>query len=404
MFGILFLMTGEGGTALSKLHGAISELQFCDSDVDPKQLRAAIDALEGIFSAVVKRAQERGDHLVNGNISAATWISQVCGMSVPSAKDRLCVGEQLESLPMVAEALSKGEISYQAASVICHQREKLGEKSELLDEEQWLGFARKHTIKDLSWIGDHMRYAVDPEGFERETEENYEKRFLHISEMKSKLHLSGVLDREGGAALKTAIDALSKRLGSDDTRTPKQRRVDALTEIVYKAMNEGRLPKRNGVRPHITLTTTLEGLKGELGAAASELQPGMPISSKTVQRFACDGTLSRVLKADSLPIDVGRATRAISPAQHRALKAHYRGCCGPGCDRPINWTSPHHIEFWSRGGPSDLAKLLPLCYYHHRLVHEGGWQVIKAGDGVRFIPPDRVMATRARGPGVSWAA
>jgi len=23
---------------------------------------------------------------------------------------------------------------------------------------------------------------------------------------------------------------------------------------------------------------------------------------------------------------------------------------GPGCDRPINWTSPHHIEFWSRGG------------------------------------------------------
>ena len=50
-------MTGEGGTALSKLQGAISELQFCDSDVDPKQLRAAIDALEGIFSAVVKRAQ-----------------------------------------------------------------------------------------------------------------------------------------------------------------------------------------------------------------------------------------------------------------------------------------------------------------------------------------------------------
>ncbi len=397
-------MLGRGGVALSKLDAAIGELQSCDSDIDPKQLRAVIDVLEGIFSAVVKRAQERGDHLVNGNISAATWISQICGMSVPSAKDRLCVGEQLESLPMVAEALAKGEISYQAASVICHQREKLGEKSELLDEEQWLGFARKHTIQDLSWIGDHMRYAVDPEGFERETEENYEKRFLHISVMKGKFHLSGVLDREGGAALKTAIDALSKRLGSDDTRTPKQRRVDALTEIVYKAMNEGRLPKRNGVRPHITLTTTLEGLKGELGAAASELQPGMPISSKTVQRFACDGTLSRVLKADSLPIDVGRATRAISPAQHRALKAHYRGCGGPGCDRPINWTTPHHIEFWSRGGPNDLPNLLPLCYFHHRLVHEGGWQVVKAGDEVRFIPPDRVSARSARDPGVRWAA
>jgi len=34
--------------------------------------------------------------------------------------------------------------------------------------------------------------------------------------------------------------------------------------------------------------------------------------------------------------------------------------------------------------------LLPLCYYHHRLVHEGGWQVLRVGEEVRFIPPDRV--------------
>jgi hypothetical protein len=152
------------------------------------------------------------------------------------------------------------------------------------------------------------------------------------------------------------------------------------------------------------VTTTLEGLKGELGAAASELEPGMPISSKTVQRLACDGTLSRVLKADSVVIDVGRATRSISPAQHRALKAQHRGCCGPGCDRPINWTTPHHMEFWSRGGPTDLPNLLPLCYYHHRLVHEGGWQVVKVGEEVRFIPPDRVNVRHAREPGVRWAA
>jgi hypothetical protein len=294
-------------------------------------------------------------------------------MSVPSAHDRLCVGQQLESMPMVAEALSKGEIGYQSASVICHLSEKLGDKVDGLDEAEWIGFARKHSVKDLSWIAAHYRYAVDPDGFDRDTEENYEERYLHISEMNGMFHISGVMDPEAGAALKSAIDGVSKRRGQDDSRTPKQRRVDALTEIVYHAMDEGKLPKRNGVRPHITVMTTLEGLKGELGAAASELEPGMPISSKTVQRLACDGTLSRVLKADSVVVDVGRATRAISPAQHRALKAQHRGCCGPGCDRPINWTTPHHIEFWARGGPSDLPNLLPLCYYHHRLVHEGGW-------------------------------
>ena len=152
------------------------------------------------------------------------------------------------------------------------------------------------------------------------------------------------------------------------------------------------------------MTTTLEGLKGELGAAASELQPGMLVSSKTVQRLACDGTLSRVLKADSQVIDVGRATRAVSGAQWRGLKARHRGCAFPGCDRPINWTQPHHIDFWAHGGPTNLRKLLPICYHHHRLVHEGGWQVIQSDEGVKFIPPDHEVYRRIRAPGMRWAA
>ena len=262
-------MLGEGGTPLSRLEAAVREFQAReDRRVDPKRLRALIDALDCEFAVEVREAKRSGDHLIAGNMTVTSWISRICGMSVPAAKDRLCVGEQLESLPMVAEALSRGEISYQAASVICHQREKLGEKSDCLDEEQWLGFARKHSIEELNWIGNHMRYAVDPDGFDRDTEEDYAKRFLHISPMNGMYHLSGVLDPESGAALKTAIDGLAKRLGQDDKRSPKQRRVDAFTEIVYKAMDEGKLPKRNGVRPHITITTTLEGLKGELGAAA----------------------------------------------------------------------------------------------------------------------------------------
>jgi uncharacterized protein DUF222 len=399
-------MVGVGVTSLSKLEGAIRDFhrEHEPHDDDPKRLRAAIDALELEFSSMVRRVQQRGDHLVDGNISAASWISWTCGISVGSAADRLCVGEQLESLPMVADALSRGEIGYQSASVICHLRDKLGEKRDGLNEEQWIGFAREYSVKDLRWLSAHTRYALDPDGFDRDTEESYEERSLHISEMNGMYHLSGVIDPEGGAALKSAVDALAKRRGQDDSRTPKQRRADAMTEIVYHAMDEGKLPRRNGVRPHVTVTTTVEGLKAELGAPASELEPGMPISSKTVQRLACDGTLCRVLKADSVVVDVGRATRAISPAQRRALKARYRGCCGPGCERPINWTTPHHIEFWSRGGPSNMPNLLPLCYYHHRLVHEGGWQVVKAGEGVKFIRPDRVIARRIRAPGMRWAA
>src|SRR5713101_7800126 len=263
-------MLGKGGTPLSTLEETIRDFHrdHGPSDDDPKRLRAAIDALELDFSAMVRRAQQRGDHLLHGNVTAASWISRICGMSVPSASDRVCVGEQLESLPMVADAVSRGEISYQSASVICHLRDKLGEKRDHLDEEQWIGFARENSVKGLRWFAEHTRYALDPDGFERDTEESYEERFLHISEMNGMYHLSGVIDPEGGAALKSAVDALAKRLGQDDGRTPKQRRADALTEIVYKALDEGKLPRRNGVRPHITVSTTLEGLKGDLGAPA----------------------------------------------------------------------------------------------------------------------------------------
>jgi hypothetical protein len=45
-----------------------------------------------------------------------------------------------------------------------------------------------------------------------------------------------------------------------------------------------------------------------------------------------------------------------------------------------------------------------LCFFHHRLVHEGGWQVIKSGREFKFLPPERMVMRRARGPGMRWAA
>ncbi len=322
--------------------------------------------MEGMFSQVVHEATKRGEHQLSGR-SPVSWVANECAMSPRSASDRLCVGEQLEEMPQVAAALTSGEIGFQSASIICHLRDKLGDKGEHLDQEQWIGFARNPSVRNLRWLALHVRYQLDPDGFDKDAEENYEQRFLHVSEMSGMHHLTGVIDPEGGAALKTAIDALAKRLGTADTRTPKQRRADALVEMAKHAMDQGTMPKRNGVRPHVTVTTTIDGLKGELGAAASELMAGMPVSSKTVQRLACDGTMSCVLKADSLVVDVGRATRSVSPAQWRALKARHKTCAFPGCDRPVSW-----------------------------LVHEGGWQVVRAGSGYKFIPPDRVVAFAAR--------
>jgi hypothetical protein len=376
-----------------------------DGEIDPKQLSSVVDRLQLKFCRVVNRARLRGDHRSPGdNISAVGWVAETCSLSRNTASDRLCVGEQIESLPKVAEALKSGEIGYQPAAIICHLREQLAEKGEHLIEEDWVGWARQYSVQRLRELARFERHVVDPDGFLKDENENFELRHLHVSQSGPMFIIDGVLDPEGGAALKSAIDALSKRHAPDDERTPRQRRADALTEIVFHAMDEGKLPKRNGVRPHITVTTTLEGLKGELGAPASDLEHGMPISSITVQRLACDGCLSRVLMADSQVIDVGRATRSVSPSQKRALRARDKHCRFPGCDRPVSWTNPHHIEFWARGGPTNLPNLVSLCWFHHRCVHEGGWQVVKAAQGFKFIPSERVVMRRLRGSPVRWAA
>jgi len=123
-----------------------------------------------------------------------------------------------------------------------------------------------------------------------------------------------------------------------------------------------------------------------------------------VQRLACDGVLHRVLKADSMVIDVGRAKRTAQPAQWRGLKARYKTCAWTECDRPIGWTQAHHLDFWAAGGKTDLRKMIPLCHHHHRLVHEGGWQVVQTSQRLEFIPPDRPALTRRRWGETRWAA
>src|SRR5438034_1097755 len=235
---------------LENLESAVADFdRDADDDfVDPRRLSAAIDRLQGKLCRVLGAARKRGDHLLAGQ-SACTWVSTQCLMSKTTAADRLCVGEQLGHLPRVAEALSSGQIGYQAAAVICHLSDQIGEKRQYIDEEHWIGYAQRFSLKDLRYLTYEARVRWDCEGFEHQTEEDYELRSLDLSETTGGMYrLDAWLDPVGGAALKAAIESLSNPLGAADHRTAKQRRADALVEMTKQAMDEGRLPRRKGPR------------------------------------------------------------------------------------------------------------------------------------------------------------
>ena len=81
-----------------------------------------------------------------------------------------------------------------------------------------------------------------------------------------------------------------------------------------------------------------------------------------------------VESASGEPLAIGRKTRVISPALHRALKRRDQGCRFPGCCN-TRFVDAHHIEHWADGGETSLDNLALLCRHHHRLLHEGGYSI-----------------------------
>jgi hypothetical protein len=73
-----------------------------DGEVDPKELSSAVDRLQLKLCRVVNHSRQNGDHLLTA-MSPVGWVAETCAMSRNSASDRLCVGEQIASLPIVAQ-------------------------------------------------------------------------------------------------------------------------------------------------------------------------------------------------------------------------------------------------------------------------------------------------------------
>jgi hypothetical protein len=57
-----------------------------------------------------------------------------------------------------------------------------------------------------------------------------------------------------------------------------------------------------------------------------------------------------------------------------ALLARARQCTFPGSHR-TRFVEAHHVHHWVEGGETSVDNLLLLCWFHHRLLHEGGYRI-----------------------------
>jgi len=334
----------------------------------------------------------------DGFVSPIDWIRFNCRVTSGAAANSVAVGETLHRMPESARAVDEGKIGFAHMTVMARTAEALGDR---FDEKALIQKACDNSPGKFHYICTHYRHAADPQRYADEQVELVHNRRLKISTwMDGTVLVSGQFDPEGGAVLITALKPLARKSGAHDDREVDQRMADAAVELAMHALDTGWIPQQGSQRTHLMVTATIETLRGLPGAAAADMELSIPISSRTVERLACDASITRiVLGSDSTVIDVGRAKRTISGPARKALNIRDEHCTWPGCERPASWSAGHHLVHWTHGGSNEPGNLALLCYRHHWKVHEGSWQIVRGDDGrMLTIPPTITFGPPEGGP------
>jgi hypothetical protein len=379
-------------TVLATQHPA-AELDRLGDEI--AELSAHLDAATARLLDLIRAFDARGGWNT-GFRSCAAWLSWRVGLDLGAARERVRVARALATLPLLAEALGRGALSY--AKVRALTRVATPET-----EARLLAVGRAGTAAHVERIVRGWR-RVDRLAEARETARRHASRALHLHQDEDGMVvLRGRLKPEVGALLMQALAAARETLyqraraegaaprpadpaGEAPTRT--QQQADALALLAETALHHELDPGAPGERYQVVVHVDAPVLADPDQPGQSVLEDGARVSSETSRRLACEA--SRVVmrhdEAGRL-VEIGARTRTIPAALRRALQHRDRGCRFPGCGVRVG--QGHHLHHWARGGPTTLLNLALLCRRHHRAVHEEGYQVARGPDGVlRFHRPD----------------
>lgn len=330
------------------------------------RLRAQVDAQS---AAAVAEANRRGVPQARGFGSSTAWLVALTGDPPAVCRSRLRVAMALRYMDHTRQAFAAGYLSECRVRLLA---DAWDDSRDLFcrDEALLVAQARNLSARVFPLALAHWQRLADPDGAQADAGRAFLRRRLHVSATwAGMVRLDGDLDPESGMVVLTAIRSLAEpaALEPDDSRSPQQRRADALVEICRRHLDSSDRPRQGGERPHLVITLSADALTGD---HIVDLETG-PITAEAARRLACDGDLTRViLNAEGKPLAMGRRTRVIPAAIRRALDLRDAGCTHPACDVPARWCDAHHIHHWAHGGSSRLPNLRLLCRHHHRQAHD----------------------------------
>ena len=183
-------------------------------------------------------------------------------------------------------------------------------------------------------------------------------------------------------------DGAAAQAPASDQKPPLPTTMEAFTRLVEAGWDSD-----VAARPHGQRTTVVVHLDIEARIAALHLGPLLADDER--RYLTCDATCEVWFQRHGQVIGAGRETRLINRRLRRALEHRHPTCAVPGCNATLGLHA-HHIRHWEDGGQTELANLVLLCPYHHRLHHRGVITITG--------PADRLKVTDNEGQQLSSAS
>ena len=391
------------------------------------ELSARIDAATYELLGYLREFDRQ--HGWEGFRSCAHWLNWRTGLDLGAAREKLRVAAALAELPHIAAAMACGRLSYSKVRA-------LSRVAAPATEARLLAVACGATAAQVERLVRGWRQADQAAQADGEQVRLASRMLSTQVDDNGMLLLRARLTPEVGAVLLRAVEAALEQVpapADGDEPTIAQRRADALGLVAESALAGGLDPGNPGDRFQVTVHVPADTLAArepastpphvsaepseasagagepatpaaviDAGQAVIEQAGGLHLGREAARRLACDAALVALRHgANGEVLDVGRRTRAVPTALRRALLDRDRSQCQfPGCTS--RHCDAHHVVHWADGGETRLQNLVLCCRFHHRAVHEEGFQVVADAAGqFRFLRPDGVPLP-AEPPAASW--
>lgn len=345
------------------------------------QMHGISNASMRILLAGIVELDQREAWTADGARSMAMWLEMRHGVNGETARRWVRTARGLVFCPTVAATFEAGRLSWdQLAAAVDLIAFGGGDEAAVAVES--VG----RSAVELDRLAREARRVS-----REEAEARQRRRFFRTRRDGDGTRFTGWLPDAEGEAADAALSRLVDQQPTNPDlmplyRHPDECMADAFSSLCSASLAADADPDRATVVVHLD-AHALAGDNDAMDLASLEL--GTVISMATAHRLACDGRC-QVVVDDLLgrTVEVAKTTHAVPRWLRRRILFRDGGCRWPGCGRTASLHA-HHIKWWTRdGGLTEEGNLCALCPFHHRLVHEGGWEI--EGDPLgrlRFTSP-----------------